>query len=293
VQGVSELELVADYSCVVGEGPLWHPIEQCVYWIDIADGRLFRYEPATGTHALVYGPGEPIGGFTIQEDGALLLFMARGAIRLWRQGVVETLIDELPAERHTRFNDVVADPLGGVFCGTMATPDRPGRLYRIDPDGSLRVILNRVGIPNGMDFSPDLRTFYFTDSTDRTIYAFDYDGMTGSVSNQRALIVIPEGEGVPDGLTVDTKGCLWSARWNGGAVYRYSPTGELLSRFSLPARKVSSVTFGGAGYSDLYITTAGGDRKETEGWGAGGLFRLRAPVLGRAPFLSRITTVQL
>ena len=285
--------LIADYQCIVGEGPLWHPIEQCVYWIDIADGRLFRYEPTTATHALVHGPGDPIGGFTIQEDGALLLFMARGAIRLWRQGIVRTVIEELPAERHSRFNDVVADPMGRVFCGTMATADRPGRLYRLDPDGSLHIVLDHVTIPNGMDFSPDLHTFYFTDSADHTIYAFDYDVTTDAISNQRPLVVTPEGDGVPDGLTVDVEGCLWSARWDGSAVYRYSPTGELLDRLPLPARKVSSVTFGGENYRDLYITTAGGNQKEQEGWGAGGLFRWQAQVSGRPPFLSRIIATRL
>src|SRR5215831_17419022 len=115
-----EPELVADHACVVGEGPLWHPDERRLYWVDIGRGRLFRYDPATSGHEMVY-EGEAVGGFTVQADGALLLFMARGAVKIWRDGQLTTVIDELPDERTTRFNDVIADPAGRVFCGTMPT----------------------------------------------------------------------------------------------------------------------------------------------------------------------------
>src|SRR5437868_4862932 len=102
-------ELIADYKCEVGEGPLWHPLEKRVYWTDIPTGRMFRYDPASGKHEQFY-KGEVVGGFTIQEDGALLLFMARGAIALWRDGKLSYLIKEIPEERKSRFNDVIADP---------------------------------------------------------------------------------------------------------------------------------------------------------------------------------------
>ena len=131
-----EPELIADYACVIGEGPMWHPLEKCVYWIDINDGRLFRYNPATGEHGLVF-QGDPIGGYTIQADGALLLFMGRGAVKLLRNGALTTIIEDIPDERESRFNDVFADPVGRVYCGTMPTPSRKGRLYRLDPDRSL------------------------------------------------------------------------------------------------------------------------------------------------------------
>lgn len=112
-------ESIADYQCVVGEGPLWHEDERVVYWSDIVTGRLFRYDPASGHHEQVYS-GEQVGGFTIQEDGALLLFMERGKIATWRDGTLTTLLSEIPAERPTRFNDVIADPRGRVYCGTIS-----------------------------------------------------------------------------------------------------------------------------------------------------------------------------
>ena len=109
-----EPRAVADYECVTGENPLWHPDEKRVYWTDIPAGRLFRYDPATGDHEQCY-EGEPVGGFTLQPDGALLLFMARGAGKLWRDGELTTVIEDIPAERESRFNDVIADPTGRVF----------------------------------------------------------------------------------------------------------------------------------------------------------------------------------
>src|SRR5690606_9618789 len=146
-----------------------------LYWTDIPTGRLFRYDPATGQYEQVY-QGEQIGAFTIQDDGSLLLFMDRCAVRIWREGRdLETVIDEIPEERDTRFNDVIADPEGRVFCGTLSVkaPDgqviRPARLYRLDRDGQLTVLLEGVGTSNGLGFTPDLRQIYYADTPKREI----------------------------------------------------------------------------------------------------------------------------
>ena len=280
-------ELIADYGCATGEGPLWHPTERRLYWTDIPNGRLFRYDPATGHHEQCYS-GEAVGGFTIQADGALLLFMARGRVATWRDGQLTTVIKEIAADRDSRFNDVIADPEGRVFCGTMATETHPGRLYRLDPDGSLTTVLEEVGIPNGLGFTADLRTAYFTDTRDRRIYRFDYDRATGELASQRVFVEIPEGQGIPDGMTVDADDHVWSARWDGGALVRYTPAAREDRRIPFPARKVSSVVFGGDDYTDMYVTTAGGNDKPREGSGAGALFRLRLGFRGRPEFQSRV-----
>lgn len=288
----AEPERIADYACVTGEGPLWHPDEQRVYWVDIPKGRLFRYTPATGEHEQCFesstANGGALGGFTIQQDGALLLFMARGAVKLWCEGELTTILDEIPDEVTTRFNDVIADPEGRVFCGMMPTSSRLGRLYRLDPDHTLTKLLDGIGVSNGMGFMPDLRGLYYTDSPTRNIYRFDYDRATGNISNQRVFVQTPDGEGVPDGLTVDAEGYVWSARWDGGVLVRYTPDGEEERRIVFPARKVSSVTFGGPDYTDIYVTTAGGDQKASEGDGAGALFRLRLGIQGKPEFRSKI-----
>lgn len=281
-------ELVADTHCVIGEGPLWHPLEQRLYWVDIPQGQLYRYDPAAGSHEQVW-EGDPIGGFTIQQDGALLLFMARGAVQLWREGSpLVPVFESIPDEVTTRFNDVIADPEGRVFCGTMPTHARLGRLYRLDPDHTLTILLEDIGVSNGMGFSPDLAYLYYTDSPAREIYRFDYERATGSITNQRVFVQTPAGEGVPDGLTVDAEGYVWSARWDGGILARYSPEGEEVARIEFPARKVTSLTFGGPEYTDIYVTTAGGDRRASEGEGAGALFRLRLGIAGRPEFFSKI-----
>jgi sugar lactone lactonase YvrE len=282
-----EPELIADYECVTGEGPLWHPIEQRVYWVDIPKGRLFRYHPASGAHELCF-EGEALGGFTMQADQSLLLFMARGAIKIWRDGVFTSVIDEIPEERESRFNDVIADPEGRVYCGTMPTKDQLGRLYRLDRDGTLTKLLDGIGCSNGMGFTPDLRQMYYTDSDKHEIYVFDYDQETGALANQRLFVRTPADEGIPDGMTVDAHGYIWSARWDGSCLVRYSPDGVEERRIAFPAKKVSSVTFGGPDYTDMYVTTAGGDNKPEEGAGAGALFRLNLGIMGVAEFPSRI-----
>ena len=281
-------ELIADYQCHIGENPLWHPLEQRLYWTDITRGKLFRYDPATGKHEQCYS-GPPVGGFTVQADGTLLLFMARGAIAQWRDGKLNYIVEEIPDERESRFNDVIADPLGRVFCGTMPTPTRPGRLYRLDPDGVLHLILEGIGCSNGMGFTLDRQRMYYTDSEARSIYLFDYDEKTGTLTNQRVWLHTPEGAGVPDGMTVDSQGFVWSARWDDSALYLYTPDGIEERRIEFPARKVSSVAFGGDDLSDLYITTALTDgTKSEEGSGAGALFRLRLGIRGLPEFFSRI-----
>jgi D-xylonolactonase len=280
-------ELIADCACETGEGPLWHPGEQQLYWADIPTGRMFRYDPSSGLHEQFYR-GEVVGGFTIQADGGLLLFMARGAVKIWREGELTPVIDEIPDEHESRFNDVIADPAGRVFCGTMSTKQRPGRLYRLDTDGRLIKLLDGIGTSNGMGFTPDRQRMYYTDSAKREIYVFDYDQDTGDITNQQLFIKTPEGEGFPDGLTVDVEGYVWSARWDGGCLVRYAPDGSEDLRSDFPARKVSSVTFGGADYTDIYVTTAGGDDKPQEGPGAGGLFRLNLGFQGVPEFPSRI-----
>ena len=112
---------------------------------------------------------------------------------------------------------------------------------------------------------------------------------TGNIANPRLFIrTATREEGRPDGMTVDAEGCVWSARWDGGCLVRHRPDGSQERRIEFPAKKVSSVTFGGEHYSDIYVTTAGGRRKDEEGRGAGGLFRLSLGIPGLPEFCSRV-----
>jgi D-xylonolactonase len=284
-----EPELVVNYECECGENPLWHPLEKRLYWVDIIKGRIFRFDPLSGKHEMCY-EDVPVGGFTIQKDGALLLFRTKGEVVLLHDGKITNVIKEIPEEREHRFNDVIADPNGRVFCGTYSEERKPGRLYRLDTDGSITKILDNVGCSNGMGFTLDRKQMYFTDSRPaKTIYIFDYDRKTGVISHQRVFVKIPAAEeGVPDGMTVDAAGYIWSAMWDGWVLKRYTPQGKKERSIRFPAKKVSSITFGGEDLNDIYVTTAGGGDKAENGPGAGALFRLRLGIKGMPEFLSRV-----
>jgi len=280
-------ELMADYRCETGEGPLWHPMERQVYWSDIPRGRIFRLNPFSRRHEQIY-EGRIVGGYTIQSDGSLLLFMDRGSVAVWRDGKLEYLVNEMEGETDNRFNDVAADPAGRVFCGTMPTDTRSATLYRMDTDGSVTTVLEGVGLSNGIGFSPDQKQMYYTDSLARKIYIFDYDIDSGDITNQRVFVETPDDGSIPDGMTVDAEGYVWGARWDGSSLYRYNPDGEQVVQIQFPAKKVSSVIFGGVDLTDMYVTTAGGGNKAEEGPGAGGLFRVNVGIQGKPEFLSRV-----
>ena len=281
------IHCLCDPACELGENPLWHPDEGRLYWTDITRGHLYYYELATRECVLFY-QGDSVGGFTLQEDGALLLFMEKGAVKILRNGALTTVVEENAEERDSRFNDVIADPEGRVFCGTLETETHPGALYRLDPDGSITKCLGGIGVSNGIGFSPDRRFMYYTDSSKYAIYRFDYDRATGAISKQQLLISIPESLGVPDGMTVDAEGYLWSAIWGGSCLIRFTPAGQEVQRFHFPAQEVSSVIFGGPEYEDIFVTTAGGNAKAEKGSGAGALFHLKTGVRGVPEFRSRI-----
>ena len=282
-----DVEIVANLGCELGEGPLWHPQEKCLYWTDITQGLLHRYTPASGRCECVL-EGRPIAGVTRQADGSLLLFRDRGTIEVFRNGrIAETIVAEIPEESGHRFNDVIADSCGRVFCGTMAPNwhEVPGRLYCIDTDGSYRLVLEQVGLPNGMGFTPDRRHIYLTDSANRTIYSFDYDSQNGVLANRQVFAEVKP-PALPDGLTVDEAGNVWSACWDGSCVICYAPNGSIEKTLSLPTPNVTSVTFGGDDYADLYITSAAIDCADSRY--AGALFRIRKAGRGCPEFPSDI-----
>ncbi len=287
VWGLMKPKLIVDYKSELCENPIWHRYEKKLYWINIPTGSIYRYDPVTGNHEEFY-KGDVIGGFTIQEDGALLLFMESCAINILKSGKLTSVIHGIPDEIETRFNDVIADPVGRVFCGTMPTEKNPSRLYKLDPNGSISRILDEIGISNGMGFTLDRKHMYHTDSLRRKIYIFNYDQSSGNIENKQLFVAIPNDEGVPDGMTVDREDNVWSARWDGNCFVRYNPDGKENLRIRLPAKKVSSITFGGEDYMDIYVTTAGGDKRDEEGYGAGALFRLNLGIQGLPEHMSRI-----
>lgn len=290
-------ELVADTRCHTGEGPLYHPDEGVVYFLDIPEADLYRYDPADESHKRVLDSEGAIGGFTIQASGELLLFCDEGRIRPWslESGLGDPIVDSIDGEEASRFNDVIADPRGRVFCGTMPTPDGdPGTLYRLDTDGSLSVAVADARLSNGLGFSPGRRSLYFAETEADRISRYRYDQATGALSERETFLDASELAGHPDGMTVDAEGCVWAAFWNGGRIARYDPDGTELAQVEFPAEKVSAVTFGGPDYDTAYVTTALGPgegpagTREEEGDGAGALFAVDPGVAGVPEFRSRV-----
>jgi len=287
-QNAAQAELIANYGCETAENPLWHAMERKLYWTDIPGGRLFRYDPATGIHEQCY-QGRQVGGFTVQSDGALLLFMDRGTVANWRDGVLTEVLTEIEDERDSRFNDVIADPRGRVFCGTMPSDRKKGCLYRLDLDGSIHLLLTGIACSNGMAFMADQKGFYYTDSLAREIYLFDYNVEDGSITNQRVFARFEEADGFPDGVTLDADGRLWTALWSAACVARLDENGRIESRLPLPTRKITSLTIGGDDLTDIYITSAWQqETKQEDGPLAGAVFCWRGQARGVPEFFSRI-----
>ena len=143
-----------------------------------------------------------------------------------------------------------------------------------------------VKLSNGLGFTPDRKQMYYTDSFAYKIFIYDYDEATGEISNQRVFTEAPQDGGVPDGMTVDAEGYVWSASAGGSALYRYSPDGEEVLKVDFPTAKIISCpTFGGTDMDEIYVTTIGGDTKDVNGKDSGALFRLKPGGQGRPRLL--------
>jgi D-xylonolactonase len=278
-----KITIAATVRCELAENPLWQAEKHCLYWTDISAGTLYCLDQLTGECRRMY-QGTPVGGFTMQENGDLLLFRVNDIAQLHPDGQVSSL-RTFSDNGMERFNDVIADPEGRVFAGTYGKHPQCG-LYRIDLDGTITKLFEGTGCSNGMGFSPDLTTFYWTCTTTRRIFEFDYDRDSGAITNRRTFYQAIADEGLPDGLTVDAEGCIWSARWGGAAVVRHGPDGKVLDRIQLPVKNITSVCFGGGDLKDLYVTSAKDATKSGEL--AGALFRIAVNTRGREEFKSRV-----
>lgn len=264
----------------LGEGPLWHPLEQALYWLDIYPGRLHRFDPRTQEHS-VDDLGVVTGSMGLRERGGFVLATRQG-FAFWQPAdqQMEFLTNPDAHISAARFNDGKTDPQGRFWAGKMSEAAE-NSLFRLDPDGSVSRMETGVTISNGLGWSPDLHTFYFTDSPALVIYAYDYDPASGALANRRELIRVPEGEGVPDGLAVDAEGCIWSARWGGWKIVRYDPQGQKMLEVALPVELVTSCAFGGPGLDELYITSAAIDVRDRAAQPlAGDVFRIHPGVRG-------------
>ena len=241
----------------LGEGVLWHPTEQRLYWVDIYAGALYRQDAAGNPEHLLQLE-TTIGAFGFRRGGGVVMATGRGFARCDATfDRYEYIVDPESDRSNCRFNDGAVDRRGCFWAGTMedgGSSDRESALYRLDTDGHLHIMLTGLGLVNGMGWSPDDRLFYLTDSAAGVIWQFDYNADTGRLHNQREFITVTEG--TPDGLTVDVEGYVWSAHWGGGRVVRYAPDGSVDQTIPLPTSHPTSPTFGGPSLHTLYISSA-------------------------------------
>ena len=276
------MECIADVRTTLGEGPVWVAREQALYWVDIPERRLFRWSEAEGlkvhdlpVHLCSLAPRAGSGFIGAGYDG----FLAIGPeLDLARLGNPEP---DLPGNR---FNDGKVDREGRFWAGTMDRQEREasGALYRLDPDLRWTRVDTGYRVTNGPAFSPDGRTMYHTDSALQCIYAFDLD-VAGNATGRRVFARFGEGDGYPDGMTVDAEDCLWVAFWDGWCVRRLSPAGERLAELPVPVQRPTSCAFGGPALDQLFITSASRDLTEEELAAqpyAGGLFMTKPGVAG-------------
>lgn len=289
-----EPEVVCDEANLCGEGPLWDPVKARLLWVDSERGRVYAHHPGERRSELISST-IPVSGIALNRDDGLVL-AGNAGIHLWR-----SRDDSLPlvtrwGNERLVFNDCLADPHGRLYSATYYwlkdKMQKTGCLYLLHQDGTLELMDEGFQISNGLGLSPDARTLYFADSGARAVYAYDVEPGSGRLKNRRELLSLAAEDGLPDGLTVDSEGYVWTALWYAGEVVRADPDGREERRIHLPAKQVSSVAFGGPDLNDLYVTSASEywpsphapRGMDTTALMGGALYRLRTDVKGKLEY---------
>lgn len=275
-------ELVLDARASLGEAALWH--DGRLLWVDIDAGTVNRFDPARATNE-AWSLGQMVGTVVPRAYGGFVVGAHRGV------GVFDPLTaqfkilaDPAGGRPEMRCNDGKCDPRGRLFVGTIGIhkPRPPGALYRIDPDLRVTCVVEGTGTANGLAWSSDRRTMFFIDTPTRAVSAFEYDESSGRISGRREVVRFADAEpGRPDGMTIDERGFLWVALYEGGAVVCCDPdSGAIVERVAVPASRTTSCAFGGSDLGELFITS-GRHPAESE---SGGIFVVRPGVRGVPAF---------
>ncbi len=281
---MKQAELALAAGANLGECPRWDEKTQLLYWTDINAGQLHRFDPAKGTDEFLQF-NEELGCFSLRKEGGFILGMRSGfcSIDGWNTDV-RVIADPEADLPSNRFNDGRCDAAGRFIAGTVYPPkDRDGAsLYSLGTDLQVTKLKDSLLTSNGVAFSPDNKTLYFSDTPKHAIYSYDYDIDTGAMSNGRVFHQFPFGNGRPDGAAVDAEGYYWTALYEGGRVARLNPQGEIVEEIAVPAKCPTMVALGGADMKTLFITSVA-NRPEAELKqypNSGGIFQVRVDVPG-------------
>nr|AGU10575.1 SMP-30/Gluconolaconase/LRE-like region [uncultured organism] len=281
-------ECIWALGATLAEGPVWHPEDKALYFVDIKQRAIHRCAEDGGRRQSWTVPDEV--GFALPMHGGDFVCGLPGRIERFsfETGALTTLHEVEPDLPGNRLNDGYVDRHGALWFGSMDNAEvaSSGALYRLA--AGLPAIHKDGGyvITNGPCVSPDGRTFYHTDTLEKTIYAFDL-GEQGALSNKRVLVRI-EGSGYPDGTAVDADGALWIGLFGGARIERYAASGELLDTVSMPCSNITKVAFGGEDLRTVFVTTArkGLSAEElSQEPLAGGIFSFRVAAPGQLQHL--------
>ena len=282
---------VAPSGDVCGEGAVWHAAHEAVYWTDINRFLIHRFRPKDQCVRTWFFE-EPVTALAVTDRPDVLVVVLGSCVILWEpdNDTRHDPLFRLEGWPKVRLNDARPDPRGSLWLGSMrnnVNPDgsngeaggRDGALFRLDPNGEVRIWRQNIGIANTLTWSPDHRHFYFADTLANTIWRYDYNPATGAIANERPFLQ-DFARGLPDGSTVDSDGYLWNCRFFGGCIVRVSPNGSIDRTIEMPVRNITTCTFGGPHRKTLYVTTArveapAGDRL------AGGLYAIATDVAGQ------------
>jgi len=269
-----EVRVAVASAALLGESPFWHPRERALYYCDIPDRKLQRFDPASG-ELLHWDFDTDLASCAPCVDGQLLMAMRDGLWRFDPQTGVRKRLAEPPYDpAKERFNDGKCDPQGRFWVGTIYEPRDAAKATLHCWNGAKLVKrADNATVGNGLAWSPNGRTLYWSDTKAHTIYAFDFEPTSGELSGRRVFASFPvkqDGQsldsygGRPDGAAVDAEGCYWVAMFEGQRLLRLSPVGELLREVRLPVRCATMPCFGGADLKTIYITTSREKRPAAE-----------------------------
>lgn len=252
-----EARLVLDWKAQIAEAPVWDEASGRFWCVDNVVGRVIALSD-DWTIATTIERNRAVAAALPVRSGGLILAEGCDFTLLDDDGNTRPFarIDADPSQ--IRINEAKCDPQGRIWAGTVSSTVSvgAGALYRLDPDGACRCMVQGLTIGNGMAWSPDGSTMYLVDSPTGRIDAFDFDAAAGALSNRRTIVSFPYGRGWADGMSVDREGGLWVAVPLAGEVRHYDPQGRLVGEIRVPARFVSSCAFGGPDCATMLITSA-------------------------------------
>ncbi|MGQ7848546.1 SMP-30/gluconolactonase/LRE family protein [Granulosicoccus sp. 3-233] len=275
------LECLSAVGAIVGEGPVWDAREGLLHWVDVAAPAFHVFDPKRGEGRMI--PAPYLVSAVLPASGNAMVAVTQNGLEHYDPvtGKLKTIYNpeaHLPANR---FNDAKTDPAGRVWTGSMSLDASmpSGSLYRFDSVTEARAVDGGFQVSNGMDWSPDGRTFYFTDTALGVVFSYDFDPVTGALSNRSSFLSFDPADGKPDGLCVDSEGNLWIAIWDGWRVACYDANGQLKRVIDLPVPRPTSCCFGGEDGKRLFITSAS--------------IRLPASVLEEAPLSGALFAIDV